>query len=62
MMIEIAQSFNYDKESPWFNSIKLLRNKNGGILSLSAFVKPLIAFTFPDNDYYLIKNELDIYS
>ncbi len=59
MMIEIAQSFNYDKESPWFNSIKLLRNTNSGILSLSAFVKPLIALTFPDNDYYLIKNELN---
>lgn len=59
MMIEVSQSFNYDKESPWFNSIKLLSNKNGGILSLSAFVKPLIDFTFPDNDYYLIKNELN---
>lgn len=59
MMIEIAHSFNYDKESPWFNSIKLLSNKNAGILSLSAFVKPLIALTFPDSDYYLIKNELN---
>lgn len=58
MMIEVAQSFNYDSESPWFNSIKLLRNSNKGILSLSAFVKPLNALTFPDNDYYLIKNEL----
>jgi DGQHR domain-containing protein len=59
MMIEVAQSFNYDKESPWFNNIKLLRNSNNGILSLSAFVKPLNAFTFSDNDYYLIKNELN---
>lgn len=59
MMIEIAQSFNYDKESPWHNNIKLLRNSNNGILSLSAFVKPLNSLTFSDNDYYLIKNELN---
>lgn len=59
MMIEVAQSFNYDPESPWYNSIKLLRNSNNGILSLSAFVKPLNALTFSDNDYYLIKNELN---
>jgi DGQHR domain-containing protein len=59
MMIEVAQSFNYDKESPWYNNIKLLRNSNDGILSLSAFVKPLNALTFSDNDYYLIKNELN---
>ena len=59
MMIEIAQSFNYDSESPWHNNIKLLRNSNNGILSLSAFVKPLSALTFSDNDYYLIKNELN---
>ncbi len=59
MMIEIAQSFNYDTESPWHNNIKLLRNSNNGILSLSAFVKPLNALTFSDNDYYLIKNELN---
>lgn len=32
MMIELAQSFNYDKESPWYNNIKLLRNSNYGIL------------------------------
>lgn len=59
MMIELAQSFNYDKESPWYNNIKLLRNSSNGILSLSAFVKPLNSLTFSDNDYYLIKNELN---
>lgn len=59
MMIEIAQAFCYDKESPWFNNIKLLNNSNKGMISLSAFVKPLNAFTFNDNDYYLIKNILD---
>jgi DGQHR domain-containing protein len=59
MMIELAQAFCYDKESPWFNNIKLMNNSNKGMISLAAFVKPLNAFTFNDNDYYLIKNILD---
>ncbi len=59
MMIELAQAFSYDKESPWFNNIKLMNNSNKGMISLSAFVRPLSAFTFNDNDYYLIKNILD---
>lgn len=59
MMIELAQSFNYDKESPWYNNIKLLNNSNNGLISLSAFIKPLNSLVFSDNDYYLIKNELN---
>jgi DGQHR domain-containing protein len=58
MMIEIAQSFNFDKESPWANNIRILGNGSKGIISLSAFVKPLINLTFSETDYYLIKNEL----
>lgn len=58
MMIEIAQSFNYDKDSPWFNSIKMLGSKTDGIISLSSFVKPLLEITYPEKDYYLIRNEL----
>lgn len=58
MMIEIAQSMNYDKESPWFNNIKMLGAKTDGIISLSAFVKPLLLLTYPEKDYYLIRNEL----
>ncbi len=58
MMIEIAQSFNFDKESPWANNIRILGNGTKGIISLSAFVKPLINLTFSETDYYLIKNEL----
>lgn len=60
MMIEIAQSFNYDKESPWYNNIKMLGSKTNGIISLSAFVKPLLEITYPEKDYYLIRNELMI--
>lgn len=58
MMIEIAQSFNYDKDSPWYNSIKMLGSKTEGIISLSSFVKPLLEITYPEKDYYLIRNEL----
>lgn len=58
MMIEIAQSFNFDSNSPWANNIRLLGTGSKGIISLSAFVKPLLDITFPDKDYYLIKNEL----
>lgn len=58
MMIEIAQSFNFDKESPWFNNIRLLGSGEKGIVSLSAFVKPLLDITYPDKDYYRIKNDL----
>ena len=60
MMIEIAQSFNYDKESPWNNNIKIMGSKTNGIISLSAFVKPLLELTYPEKDYYLIRNELMI--
>lgn len=60
MMIEVAQSFNYDKESPWYNNIKMLGSKTNGIISLSAFVKPLLEITYPEKDYYLIRNELMI--
>lgn len=58
MMIEVAQSFNYGKDSPWYNNIKMLGSKTNGIISLSAFVKPLLSITYPEKDYYLIRNEL----
>lgn len=58
MMIEIAQSFNYDNDSPWFNNIKMLNGKTNGIISVAAFVRPLLDLTYPSKDYYLIRNEL----
>jgi len=58
MMIEIAQSLNYDKDSPWFNSIKMLGAKSEGIISLSAFVSPILELTYSEKDYYLIRNKL----
>ncbi|VXB69334.1 DGQHR domain-containing protein [Chryseobacterium sp. 8AT] len=47
MIIEVAQSFNFDKESPWKNNIRLLGSGNKGIISLSAFVKPILSLVFP---------------
>jgi len=58
MMIQIAQSFNFDKDSPWHNNIRLLGSGSKGMISLSAFVKPLLDLTYPDKDYYRILNEL----
>jgi len=58
MMIEIAQSFNYDNLSPWYKSIKMLNTKTIGIISLSAFVKPLLELTYSEKDYYKIRNQL----
>lgn len=58
MMIEIAQSFNYDKESPWYKNIKLLGSGTEGIISLSAFVNPLLEYTYPESEYYQIRNSL----
>ena len=58
MMVEIAQSCNYDKESPWYNSIRMLGNTDKGIISLAAFARPLFDLTYPERDWYLIKNAL----
>lgn len=57
-MIEVAQSFNYDKNSPWHNNIRMLGSGSDGIISLSAFVKPLLNLTYSEKDYYNIRNEL----
>ncbi|WP_299149469.1 DGQHR domain-containing protein [uncultured Dokdonia sp.] len=58
MMIEVAQSFCLDPKSPWFNEIRILGRQTSGIISLSAFVKPLLNLTYPEQDYHLIRNRL----
>jgi DGQHR domain-containing protein len=58
VLVQIAQSFNYDKESPWHNSIKMLGGQSEGFISLSAFVKPLFNLTYPERQIYTIKNML----
>jgi DGQHR domain-containing protein len=58
MMIEVAQSFCLDAKSPWYNEIRILGRQTSGIISLSAFVKPLLNLTYPEQDYHLIRNKL----
>ena len=60
MIVEIAQSFNYDRESPWYNSIKMLGANRDGFISLSAFARPLFELTYPERDWYLIKNAVTV--
>ncbi len=60
MMVEIAQSFNYAKESPWHNGIKMLGCGKNGFISLSSFARPLFGLTYRENDWYVIKNHLII--
>ena len=59
MLVQIAESFNYDKESPWYSSIKMLGGQSEGFISLSAFVKPLFNLTYPEKQFYSIKNMLN---
>ncbi|MDN4074925.1 DGQHR domain-containing protein [Fictibacillus terranigra] len=59
---QIAATFNIDTKSPWKGKIKLLGTKddysNDGIISLSAFAKPILDNIYPDEDFYKIRNEL----
>lgn len=57
-LVQIAQSFNIDKESPWFQQIKMLGNQSTGMISLAAFVKPLFNLTYPERLWIDIKNRL----
>lgn len=59
VLVQIAQSFNYDKDSPWYNNIKMLGSQSDGYISLSAFVKPLFNLTYPEKEFYYIKNRLN---
>ena len=58
MVVEVAQSFNYDTESPWYKQIKLLSARNDGMISLASFSRPIFDLTYAEKDWYLIKNEL----
>ena len=57
-MVEIAQSFNLSKDSPWHNSIKMLGGGNDGVISLASFARPLFGLTYRESDWYIIKNRL----
>lgn len=57
-IVQIAQSFNIDKESPWYRQIKMLGSQSEGIISLSSFVRPLFNLTYPERIFIDIKNRL----
>lgn len=58
MMVEISQSFNLAKDSPWYNGIKMLGGGNEGMISLASFARPLFGLTYRESDWYIIKNRL----
>lgn len=57
-LVQIAQSFNIDKESPWYKQIRMLGSQSDGMISLAAFVRPLFNLTYPERSLIEIKNEL----
>lgn len=48
-LVQIAQSFNLDKDSPWYQQIRMLGSQSNGIISLAAFVRPLFNLTYPES-------------
>ncbi|HDR7391541.1 DGQHR domain-containing protein [Bacillus toyonensis] len=49
---EIAIAFNLDKESPWYEKIKITGKKDilsrQGLITLKAFVEPILEFIYPN--------------
>ena len=58
MLVQIAQSFNIDRKSPWYQEIRMLGSQSKGVISLAAFVRPLFDLTYPEKDIIEIKNQL----
>lgn len=58
-LVQIAQSFNIDADSPWYHQIKMLANQGDGFISLSSFAKPLFNLTYPERLWIEIKNRLN---
>lgn len=57
-LVQIAQSFNIDKGSPWYQEIRMLGSQSTGIISLASFVRPLFNLTYPERELIEIKNRL----
>ena len=58
MLVQISQSFNIDKTSPWYQQIKMLGSQSYGFISLASFVRPLFKLTFPERLFLDIKSRL----
>lgn len=57
-LVQIAQSFNMDKKSPWYQQIRMLGSQSSGTITLASFVRPLFDLTFPDKLWIPIKSKL----
>jgi DGQHR domain-containing protein len=66
IVTQITSTFNTDYKSPWKGRIKLLGTKddysNEGIISLSAFAKPILNYIYPEEDFFKIRNLLKIHN
>ncbi|MGE6590605.1 DGQHR domain-containing protein [Bacillus mycoides] len=62
MAATITTMFAKDIESPWVNKVKLLGIKDElsseGIISLSAFVKPIIGYIYDDRKYHFVRTKI----
>ncbi|MGN4125521.1 DGQHR domain-containing protein [Lysinibacillus sphaericus] len=62
MATSITTIFAKDIASPWVNKIKLLGIKDElsteGIISLSAFVKPIIEYIYDDKKYHYLRTQI----
>lgn len=58
-LVQVAQAFNVDNDSPWYHQIKMLNGQGKGMISLSAFVRPLFNLTYPEKYWVSIKNQLN---
>lgn len=62
MAATISTMFAKDIESPWVNKIKLLGYKDElsteGIISLSAFAKPIIGYIYDDKRFHFLRTKI----
>lgn len=57
-IVQIAQTFNSDPKSAWFQQIRMLGSQSNGIISLASFVRPIFNLTYPEKLWIEIKNRL----
>lgn len=59
-VVKLAEVFNIDEDSPWKNKLKLVGYKDElseeGILTLKAFVTPLLDLIYDDNQFNDLRN------
>ena len=58
-IVQIAQAFNLDKQSPWYQQIRMSEGQGVGMISLASFVRPINNLTYPERLWTDIKNRLE---